>query len=414
MKLLKKFSYVMLIIVLLGVQLIIPSNETVSAKTLRDLKEELADLENQYANQQEEKKLTEEQIAAKRASINQIQQEISDTQDSIASLTIEIEELGKEIIAKNEDIKEIMQYYQLSSTGESAYMEYIFKSVDFADFIYRVAIAEQLSDYNDTLIKEYSALIVENEQKKTDLINKTASLREQQNTLQNELISLGSQLSEILDEGVSIEQDIESMKELVDTYENKYGCNLDEDLSVCGVDKLPPGTAFFRPVDSGKVSANYGWYYPWGEKTWHYGMDFSKTGHGANVYSIANGVVAYITRPENYNIPDSTCGGNMVYIWHTINGVDYTSAYFHLATINVEVGDVVTYNTVIGTVGGDRSIETWDRCSTGSHLHLQIAHGLTARGLAFYTRQTATTFDPRNVLNVPAEGGWFTNRIVKY
>ena len=66
----------------------------------------------------------------------------------------------------------------------------------------------------------------------------------------------------------------------------------------------------------------------------------------------------------------------MLYIQHIVNGTRYTSGYFHLSHINVRVGDMVTQNTVIGGVGGNPGIEWWDGCSTGTHLHLQLAYGL--------------------------------------
>jgi len=104
----------------------------------------------------------------------------------------------------------------------------------------------------------------------------------------------------------------------------------------------------------------------------------------------------------------------MVYIHHNVNGVKYTTGYFHLSHINVRVGDVVTPNTVIGGVGGNRQIEWWDKGSEGTHLHIQFGYGNTTATSGFYTRFTAKSFDPRNVLNLPREGSWFYDRTTKY
>ncbi len=402
----KKIKYILLVLLLLIVNFAIPTKEVAEAKTLRDLKEELAAYEKNLAAGEEQKKLTEQEIANKRANIENINVEISNISKEIVSLNEEIEQLNIEIVEKEKEIKEIMNYYQLSSS-ESAYLEYVFEAADFTDFIYRMAIAEQLSKYNDQLVEEFHETIKQNEQKKKDLDAKTVTLNEKQKQLEVELSSLGSQLGEIMDENVSIEDDIKSVKKMINTYENIYKCGLDEDLNTCGRGKLPPDTAFYRPVKSGKVSANYGIYYPWGKPQQHYGMDISGTGHGANVYSMANGRVAYITER-------SSCGGNMVYIHHNVNGNLYTTAYFHLSHINVSVGDTVTTETVIGGVGGNSSYEWWDDCSTGTHLHIQFGYGNTAAGLGFYTRFTAKHFDPRNVLNLPSEGSWFYDRTTKY
>ena len=404
MKKVLKGLQIVLVIMLVSLTLFSP-NTRVQAKTLRQLKEELAAKEAELASGQEQKKFTEQEIQAKRDSINAINSEIEIIGNSISDLTAEIDVLNEEIKAKEEEIKQIMNYYQLSN-GESAYLEYIFKANDYTDFIYRMAISEQLSTYNDRLIDEYHSKIKENETKKQELANKKLELNERQVNLQNELVSLGSQLGEIMDENVSLEDDIASMKKMIETYENTYGCKLDDDLNECSRGQLPPDVKFLRPLESGWVTANYGWYYPWGYAQWHYGMDLSQW-HGAPVYAMANGRVAYIT----YR---SSCGGNMVYIHHNVNGEKYTTGYFHLGNVYVNVGDIVTTSTVIATQGGSSAYEWWDSCSTGSHLHIQISYTNIPEQIGFYSAFAARSFNPRDVINFPCEGCYFSDRTSKY
>ena len=407
MKSLKKISYLFLILVLLCVNFFIPlKKDEVNAKTLRDLKEELEIKQKEYHDSQNQKELTEVEINNIKKNIDAINTEISNIQIEMLNLTNEINVLNDEIIEKEEEIKSIMNYYQLAN-GESAYLEYIFSASTFTDFIYRFAIAEQLSNYNDKLIDEYNSKIKENEKNKKDLEEKTIALNEKQSSLQIELKSLRGSLDKIVEENMSIEDEIKVLKEYIDTYQNKYKCGLDEDIEDCGRDKLPPGTKFYRPVVSGTVSAHFGWYSPWGTSTWHYGTDFAGTGHGANVYSVASGKVAAIVNRAN-------CGGNMVYIQHLVNGTRYTSGYFHLSHVNVRVGDTVTTDTVIGGVGGNPSIEWWDRCSTGTHLHLQIAYGLYLEDYYSYSGFESKSIDPRLVINLPGVGVWFSKRDTKY
>ncbi len=400
-KFFKKIFRVVLIVSIILVNFFIGGNyNNVEAKTLGQLKSELEAKEKELSQGESKKKLTEQEIEAKRKNISDINVEIDNIHKQIDSLTEEIEQLNIEIKEKEEEIKKILNYYQLSS-GEFVYLEYIFDAADFTDFIYRMAITEQLSDHNDKLIDEYNQTITENEQKKKDLSNKTLELNDQQTKLSAELASLGEQLSEVIDENENIEDDIKSMKSLIKSLEDR-GCKSNEDINTCGNTSggigIPSSDRFYRPVVSGMVSANYGIYYPWGYAMQHYGMDIAGTGHGANVYSTAYGKVAYIT-------VRSDCGGNRVYIHHTVNGVAYTSGYFHLATINVKEGDIVTPNT---------AIEWWDGCSTGTHVHFQLAMGHIPAGLNYYSRFTAKHFNPRNVVNFPAEGAWFSNRTSVY
>jgi len=407
LKVLKKISYLVLVFIMLIVNFVMRSDvEVAKAKTVRDLKNELVQKQKEYEESKNQQQLTEAEIATTRASIDAINTEISDIQKEMLELTEEIEDLNEEIIEKEKEIKSIINYYQLSN-GESAYLEYIFNAVDFTDFIYRLAITEQLSNYNDKLIEEYNAKIKENEAKKVELDSKKVALNQKQDTLQTKLKSLRGNLNLIAEESMSIEDEIKVLKEYIDTYQNRYKCGLDEDINICGRDKLPPDTKFYRPVVSGTVSAHFGWYSPWGNSTWHYGTDFAGTGHGANVYSIASGKIAGIVNRAN-------CGGNMVYIQHIVNGQKYTSGYFHLATINVKVGDTVTRETVIGTVGGNPNIEWWDSCSTGTHLHLQVAYGLYMEDYYGYYGFEAKSFDARLVMNLPGVGIWFSNRDTRY
>lgn len=148
MKYIKKISYVLLIIILLGVQVVIPDFiPEAEAKSLKNLKDELATLKKEYQENQGKQQATEAEIQAANNQITKLSEEKFALEEEIENLNAQIEQLNQDIENKNEDIKEIIQYYQLTATGQNAYLEYVFASTDFTDFIYRMAIAEQLSDY---------------------------------------------------------------------------------------------------------------------------------------------------------------------------------------------------------------------------------------------------------------------------
>lgn len=418
MKYLKKTSYVILILILLSSQIIISDfSEEAEAKSLRDLKDEIAELEQKKKESENAQAATEAEIAAAKAKITKLSVEKEQIENDIDKLTEEIEQLNKDIIAKNEEIKDIISYYQLSATGENAYLEYVFKSNDFTDFIYRMAIAEQLSNYNTKLINDYNDLITQNENKKEELSNKSLELSAKTKELEKKVSELRVELKDQVKGALSIEDEIKLLKQTLKSYQelyDTYECEEDMQYSAClakvPANVLPPGTAFYRPVVAGRISSNYGSrsYYLNGklQTDFHYGLDFAAT-HGVNVYSVANGrIVAIVNK--------SSCGGNMVYIAHTVNGKNYTSAYYHLATVKVKVGDTVTYNSIIGTVGGNPRIETWDRCSTGSHVHLQMATGHYMSDYYTYSGFVAKGVNPRTVVNAPALGGSFSSREIKY
>ena len=125
------------------------------------------------------------------------------------------------------------------------------------------------------------------------------------------------------------------------------------------------------------------------------------TPEGQQVHPVADGTVSEVW--HHYR-----CGGNMVWIVHNINGKKYTSAYYHLMSYNVSVGDSVSHNDVIGTTGGiarGNSYNTYDGCTTGPHLHLQLATGwydpnsLFSGSYSSYSTFDSNSFNPVNVIN---------------
>ena len=405
LKKINKLNYILIAFIIFSIHIVTVKTD-VSAKTVRDLKNELAAKKEEFDKNKKDQALTEQQMASVYGRIGEITEEKAEIEEEVNRLNNEIIELNQAIIDKNEEIKNIINYYQISATGEAAYMEYLFKSKDFTEFIYRLAVSEQLSEYNDSLIKQYNELITENEKKKEELAQRKIELSNKQEELRGELAGLSANLSDLVDATVDIEDEIAALEEYIEIYQNQYNCADDDDIDYCTRDQLPPGTAAYRPTDYGYVTANYGSYYPWGYAMWHYGMDIGG-GHHNPVYAIAPGRVAATYYYQS-------CGGNMVLIHHNIGGQTITSLYAHLASINVSVGDTVTANTQVGTVGGSQYTEPWDSCSTGAHLHIQTAYGLYLQDYYDLGSVNAYAFDPRYYINFPGEGGYYSDRTTRY
>ena len=99
----------------------------------------------------------------------------------------------------------------------------------------------------------------------------------------------------------------------------------------------------------------------------------------------------------------------MVYLWVTVNNVPYTVVYMHLLDVNVKVGQKVTTNTVIGTVGGGSKTSKWESCSTGAHLHygVSINNHYTADKNSTYSKFVANYIKPPGF---PNKNSWFYSR----
>jgi murein DD-endopeptidase MepM/ murein hydrolase activator NlpD len=402
----KKIFNIMLILSLVLPNLLFPVS--VDAKTLRQMQNDLNALEAEYKSSNQTKALTEQQIKTTHQNIAKSNTDIAKAGEAILKLEKDIKTLEIEIKNRDVEIKELMNFIQVAN-GELAYLEYAFGAKSFTDFIYRIAVSEQLATYNQDLMKNYNQMIVQNNKSISDLDKKTRELEQKQVDLERQIKSLGSKLSDLNEITISIEEEIKLQRSSIQLYKD-LGCGLDEDIALCGRNKLPPGTAFFRPVVAGKVTSEFGMRFHPTLKVWrlHAGVDIGTT-YSTNVpiYAAAEGMVIALSIK-------SSCGGNIVYIHHNINGKTYTTMYAHLRSINVTPKQVVDRNTVIGIMGGDAETRAWDDCTTGLHLHFQIATGLYLKDYTAYSTFTARSFDPRQVINLPAGSGWFSDRLTKY
>ena len=136
------------------------------------------------------------------------------------------------------------------------------------------------------------------------------------------------------------------------------------------------------------------WDYPGGSCRSHAGVDIGAP-TGTPIYSISDGKVVFAEYGYNGGY------GNKIVVQHYINGQNYTSLYGHLSSINVNVGDIVTKDSVIGFVGNTGN-------SYGSHLHLNLCIGLTS-----CVSRWETT-DPGAYINFPPNNTYYYDRTSYY
>ena len=402
-EIIRKFCYIVLTFLFLLPYMVTPQIE-VQAKTLGDIKKELNQFISEYEENKKNSQLTKEEIERTRKNIEATSRETEQIGLDIIALNQEIEELNVSIEEKNTEIKQIMNFVQLSN-GESAYLEYAFGAKDFTDFIYRMAVAEQLTNYNNRLIDEYNQDIQTNHENIKKLSDKKVELEKKQKELATLLSSLQHKAADLEDESLSIEEEIELRKEAIDLYENQLGCKDNEDIDTCGRNILPPDTSFFRPLVSGSVSSEFGWRELWGEADFHGGLDMTTVDNNTPVYAAASGIVISII----YKRP---CGNNIVFIQHNIKGLGtYTTAYWHLRKLYVAPGDRVTKDTQLGIMGGQPYEDT---CATGPHVHFVVATGLYMVDYNTLSAYNSRRINPRIVLNAPAIGVRFKDRLTKY
>lgn len=372
------------------------------AKTLAELRSELKAWQNKQKKVESDKKATQSEINYAKNSVSSKQNEIATNQQKIADATAESEALDKEIAEGKISLANMIQAYQIAK-GENVYLEYVFEATSYEDLIYRYAIVEQIMNYQEDKITEWKEKIEYNNQLKNDLAKKEVELGKQITSLANEIDSLGNKLEDYFDISLSIEEEIKSNQELIKYYES-IGCKENEDLDKCV--QVKGDTGFRKPLKKGTITSYFGYRtHPVSGKpqTFHNGVDIGGNKEGTSIYSLANGMVGKV-------IKRSSCGGNMVYIYHNIKGKKYTSVYMHLLDIKVKVGDVVTSNTIIGTVGGGAQTKSYDKCTTGAHLHLGIATGWYGKDYYGSSDFKARGVNPKTLLNLPNKGVYWYSR----
>ena len=388
-----------IVVIFLLIMIVIPGYR-VEAKTLGDLRNELSALERKYADANNKKNMTSGEIDSLTNEINSITSKINDTKNEIKNTEDEIKENEDTIEKKRVETDELLKFLQVSS-GENVYLEYLFEADSYTDFIYRYAVVSQLTDYNNNLVKELNELVGSLNVKKEELASKKVNLEKSSNELQSKIVVLRANLSSYMEEGTTIEEDIADMKKEIKRLVDK-GCKDNENIATCGqTNTMVNATGWNYPLAWGCVTSEYVGYgvrTDWsGSVSGHHGIDLDCVSEGTTVYGAANGTVARV-------VYRSGCGGNMVFVYHSVNGTPYTTVYMHLLNISVSEGQAVTPSTKIGEVGGG-STASYDRCTGGTHLHFGIAYGHNA--YAF----NAHSFNPRNVYNFPAlvygGGGYF-------
>ena len=394
-----------IILILLFVLSIFPVSAATKANSIKELRGELSALKQKKANNESSKRQTQSQINSSKNSIYNAQVEISNNQTKVENAKKEIENLNVEIASTEESIKKLVNSYQIAS-GENAYLEYVFSAKSYADLVYRYAIVEQILDYNKEQIDSWKSKIDQNNQLQVDLANREVELENQISNLSVQIDNLGSKLEEYTEITMDIDDEISSTQELINYYVN-LGCSEDQDLDSCV--RVKGDTNFSKPLVRGTITSPFGYRTDpiKGTYSFHGAVDIGGNKEGTSVYATANGMVGKIIRK-------ASCGGNSVYIYHTINGKKYTSQYTHLLSINVSVGDQVTSNSVIGTVGGGAGTRGYDRCSTGAHLHFGIANGWYGGSgpgsYSNYSTYLTKLLNPKDILGLPNQGKYWNAR----
>ena len=338
------------------------------AKTVKQFEAEIEKYTQELENRRARIATSEEEVRQIKSRIATTEENIRKTEEEIQALQAEIERCEEEIKQKSEESKSIISYYQIAN-GENSYLEYAFGANDITDMIYRLSIVEQLTEYNDKVMKELDDLIKKNQETQKALAAKEEELKRLKNQLLEEQSRIEIDIKNIKAGMPSIEEQLKSAKNQL-AYAKKLGCGANEDLNSCiyrvsqankGSASVPSTNGFYRPMEYGYVTQYYsgcGTYISYlGVCSGHTGVDLSSSNKSIPIYPIADGLVT-----ATYYDP---AGALVVKVKHNYNGRYIYSTYAHLRSFSVRANQYVTHNTQLGLMGSTGN-------STGPHLHLEV------------------------------------------
>lgn len=348
-------------------------------ETLGDLKAIYDDLVKQKQENDNKTDAAKAEIAKKEAAIKEAEAAITDAEDQYDEAELAIQESNENIDQLTEETKKVLLYLQ-QIEGQNAYVEYVTGASSMTEMIMRYEAVNQVSDYIQTTTKNLEEEIKRNEELKIELEEKKKNLEKQIASYEEAIEEQYDNIDDYDMFALTIDEQLNNAKENYEYYYQEcktYAGTTDNDtpLSAC-VDNssVPINLGWLKPLYSGVITSPMGYrtHPTTGEKyKFHDAVDIGGNKEGTSVYAAAAGRVSGVTYK-------SSCGGNKVYIDVIVGGEKYTTYYYHLLKVNVNVGDIVTQNTIIGTVGGystSTSHGGYDSCTTGAHLHFGVATG---------------------------------------
>lgn len=389
----------------------IPNNTY--AITLKEYENKVTKYKNEIEATKKAINKTQAQITATQNEIKRIKNEMENLEEEIENMHKEIEKGKEEIKEKSLEIKEFFSYLQVSN-GENVYLEYAFGADNMTDFIYRMSIVEQMTEYNNNVIKDLKNMIDRNNKREVEIEKKEKQLTAKQKDMESKIVSLGESKESLEEGGVDSAKQLKIYQEIVASYK-KLGCKSND---VIGVDCATTGAAgiFRRPTTVGSISSEFGG--RWGKI--HRGLDITSPNmKKEKIYPVANGTIT-----AKYNDPN---GALVLMIEHYDNKTNkwYTSDYCHMSRYapNLYVGKYVTSDQYIGYMGNTGYViprPTASRPNAGTHLHIEIAPcriykdnkcGTWSKYTSYMNTMYKQGFKgPRALINFPSRGKRWNSR----
>lgn len=366
----------MLVVVVFVISVIMPAAKAVTKEQLDEANAKTKQAQKDLEKAQDAKK-------AALAQYNAIDNQISNTEDEIGIIETQIEQTKADIALKEEELlkaeEEFNQYEAvfmvraraMYENSEMDYLEILFGSDDFGDFLSKIEMVSQLMEYDNGILEKLEEAREKIADAKKELESILARQEENMSSLEKRKASLSQTLAqkqELLD---SMTKDVEKYKAIYEAAERAEEEMIRQNSAALSYSANPikyTGGRFMWPVPaSQRITSYYGYrIHPvYKTKKFHSGIDIGAP-YGVDILAAADGTVTLAATNGGY--------GKCVVINH---GSGITTLYGHNSTLLVSVGSKVTKGQVIAKAGSTG-------VSTGPHLHFEVrVNGSTTDPLSY-------------------------------
>ena len=357
--------------------------------------EKLKDAENQKEQVTQEKSETLKQVEAIESEISDYESQINELDTKITDLNNQITEAETQINQKQEDYdsqQELLEKRLVATyeAGETSFLDVLLSSKSLTDLISNYYMISEIAEADMNLMesienekKEIEDAKITLEQSKQELDTSKAEKESKSVQLQSAKAEKDTYVAQLSSEEQDLQQQIDELEEANKSIDAEIKQKQEEIQKLLAQQKPSSGGGSSGSSSSGGSStsggsssgggavSSYGFIYPvpsaysrittymyYSSGQYHGAVDFGSSGiNGQPVYAVADGVVV-TAKALNYSY------GNYVIIAH-YNGLYTLYAHGQSGSIRVSEGQYVSQGQQIMNVGSTGN-------SSGPHLHFEV------------------------------------------
>lgn len=348
---------------------VFPVNAQTLSQQLTDAKNQKKAAEQQLSQIQSQKKSAETDKQAIDAEISTLNNQIAAVSAQIDSTKLKLSEKERELSAAEEACTLQFDSFKtrarvMYENGSSTYIEILFSSGSFSEFLSNIEIMRKLLDYDTKILSERKAareLIAsqkaEIEAIKAEQETRKQTLSEMQGTLEAKQASQDAIITNLKSREEAVRREVEAQTAEENRIQSLINSAVSSQKSTAQSTVSSGSGSMVWPCPSTKrlTSVFATREHPIdGVTKMHNGIDIAG-GYGADIIAAASGTVLFSGNSSSY--------GKYIVLSHE-NGV--TTLYAHCNQLLVSAGATVTKGQIIAKVGSTGK-------STGPHLHFEVS-----------------------------------------